>query len=171
MDIVTSFSALRARPLPRVILVEGARCAGKDHLIARLDDYQSYEVLKPRKQFLDRMTGGVKGLPAGLEIQQSHLWTLDVLRQLDVKCVVNRSMLSSLYFDGFDQERFTLWSNLVRTIGAMVLLVQPSLVEHQRRIQRAGRAAEAESILAERSGIARHASEVPGLVVFSEPSA
>lgn len=169
MEVVTTLeSLLEAVSGTRVVVIEGARCTGKDHLISRIPGYQVYEVLKPRKQFMDRLTGGLANLPGSLDIQQSHLWTLDVLRQLDVKVLINRSMLSSLYFDGFSQDRFTMWKSMLKTIGAMVVLVSPSIVDHRARIVKAGRSAEAESIIAERNGIQRHALDLEGLVVFSE---
>lgn len=167
-DYTALLNKLRAH---RVVVIEGARCTGKDYLIGRIcaDDpaRQVYEALKPRKKFM--VDNGSLTLPARLDIQQSHLWSLDVFRQLpDLSVLVNRSMLTSMYFDGPDDERFTLWRNMLEALDALVVLLSPPARVHAQRIAKAGRAAEAVSIEAETQGIRRHAAALGDrLVVFS----
>lgn len=143
----------------RIIIVEGPRCSGKDYLIRdfvlKYPSYQVYEVLKPRKQFLSGVNGNLSNLPADLDIQQSHLWSLDVFRQVNVPVVINRSMLTSFYFDGPHQERLDMWSRMVKDMDAKVVLVLPADRIHAKRIASAGRSAEATSISAEKAGIIR----------------
>lgn len=174
MDHNTLFKAISNY---RVIVVEGARCTGKDYLIHEFTKspygkgYSVYEALKPRKQFLQTFTGGLRNLPAGLEIQQSHLWTLDVFRQIpDLKVIINRAMLSSLHFDGISLERFTFWQTLLQSIGGIVVHVDPSEKVHAQRIAKANRVSETESIYVEQIGIKKFAMQLPkDLVIhFSE---
>lgn len=159
----------------RIVIVEGARCVGKDHLIERFTTahpaYLPYEVMKPRKKFMDEISGSLHNLPGGIDIQQSHLWTMDVFRQFrDLKVVVNRSMLTSQHFDGQHEERFTMWQNLLKTVNGIVVLVNPPDRSHAKRIASAGRLAETESIYAEKIGIQRFAAmlDPARLCVFSE---
>lgn len=146
------------------IIVEGPRCSGKDHLIReflqRNPAFSSYEVLKPRKQFLAQgVSGNLSNLPADLDIQQSHLWTLDVFRQLRPKVIVNRGMLSSYHFDGPHSERLAMWCRMVKDLDAVVVLVLPVQRIHSKRIAAAGRVSEATSISVEKAGILRAATE------------
>ena len=177
ISILTAYDSLAALMSKyRVIIVEGSRCTGKDHLISRFlatyKDFHGYELLKPRKQFVQgSLDGKVRNLPAGLDIQQGHLWSLDVFRQIpDLKVVINRSMLTSQYFDGPNDERFELWVNMLKGLDALVVLVQPSEREHSKRIAKMARMSESASISSERIGIQRYAAKLPKemLVIFSE---
>lgn len=175
MILVNTYDKLKDLITSNLVIVEGPRCAGKDFLIGRLStdlSYHTYEVLKPRKQFLAGLHGSLSNLPAGLEIQQSHLWSLDVFRQVPVKVIVNRSMLTSQHFDGPNPDRLAMWAKLISDLQAQVVLVLPSDHVHARRIAKAGRSAEATSIYAERIGILRAASslteQIPNIIHFVE---
>ncbi len=164
-NIIARFSELMpAIKDYRVVVVEGARCVGKDHLISRIVEADParmvYECLKPRKQFL-QPNGRAGGLPAGLEMQQSHIWVLDVLRQLQARVIINRSMPSSLYFDGPNNERADMWVKLMEAVDGVTVLVTPTERSHARRIARAGRSAESTSIQVERNGIQRAVAALP----------
>lgn len=178
-DIITSASELFSKIADRrIVVVEGARCTGKDHLIDRLVRQDPtrvvYEALKPRKAFLEKSSGSLRNIPGNLDIQQSHLWSLDVFRQFPAaRAVINRSMLTSAHFDGFNEDRFTMWKNLLAQLGGVVVLLCPSARTHAHRIAKAGRADESESISVEQTGIQRFASmlDPENLILFCEPLA
>lgn len=177
MKIVNTYEVLKNALSSRLIIVEGPRCAGKDYLIGMLAKdlgYHTYEVLKPRKQFLAGLHGSLANLPADLDIQQSHLWSLDVFRQIPINVIVNRSMLTSQHFDGPHADRLAMWAKLVQDLEAQVVLVLPTDQVHARRIAKAGRSAESTSIYAERLGIIRVATslteQLPNMIHFVETS-
>lgn len=155
-----------------IIVVEGARCTGKDHLIKRLQasihDSTYFEILSPRKRYSDE-NGSVR-LPPGVSIQQGHLWTVECLRQLKGPFIVNRGMLSGQYFDTPNRNLFEMWINMMKEHNGVVVLLHPEIGDHSARIRAARRSAEASSISAEKVGLQRLAQELPEdmLLVFSE---
>ncbi|TXH14540.1 MAG: hypothetical protein E6R03_09125 [Hyphomicrobiaceae bacterium] len=174
---VNTYEQLKAKLSSRIVIVEGPRCAGKDFLIGPLSkdlDYQVYECLKPRKQYLAGLGGSLSNLPADLDIQQAHLWSLDVFRQIPIRVIINRSMLTSQYFDGPHSDRLSMWVKMVQDLEAQLVLLLPSDQVHARRIAKAGRSSESTSIYAERLGIMRVASsltkQLPNMIQFLETS-
>lgn len=176
-NIITSYDILVDQLRDKKLVVfEGARCAGKDHLISRIAptlELNHFELLSPRKRFADPVTGSVK-LPPSVSIQQGHLWAIESLRQAPGSYAINRGMLSGQYFDRPNKDLMEMWINLLRANKGVVVLVHPPTGDHAVRIRAAKRSAESSSIFAEKTGLQRLAVDnVPEdlLLVFSEVAA
>lgn len=149
----------------RVLVVEGARGVGKDHLCDRLCGHfghRYYEYLKPRKSHVDSKGSVQERLPAGYEVQQSSFWVFDFLRQQpDLKVVCNRSLLSSMHWDGPRPDRLEVWSQMLTALEGKVIMVIPTPGEHRRRLVKRRRSHELNAAEAEYRGIVSWAHEVP----------
>jgi thymidylate kinase len=146
------------------LAVEGARCSGKDTLISavkeRLPEFRYYEYFSPRKDYVDER--GSLQVPANLEIQQSSFWVLDFLRQHpDLKVIANRCFLSSLFWDGYQKERFEVWHRMMRAVKGLVIMVEPTFDEHRRRLVKAHRSHELHPVIRERTTINGFAHDLP----------
>lgn len=173
MNVIKSYTDLVSKLAGKsIVVVEGARCTGKDHLIGRLSrsiaGSSYFEIMSPRKKYMDA-NGSVK-LPDGVSIQQGHLWVIECLRQLRGPFIVNRGMLSGQYFDTPNRTLFEMWINMMKEHNGVVVLLHPEIGDHSARIRAARRSAEASSISAEKVGLQRLAQELPEnmLLVFSE---
>lgn len=176
MNILSTYDELaKAVADVPVVVIDGSRCSGKDYLISRLVESDPaskvYEILKPRKKWVESTNGKVGQLPCDLDMQQGHIWTMDIIRQMvDIRIIVNRGMLSSQHFDGPDSDRLQMWSSMLSSMSGKVILLHPPLPSLAKRIAKAGRQAESESIHLERNSLRRHAMVMdPALVlIFSE---
>lgn len=173
MNVLKSYEEVVAfAATKKILVVEGARCVGKSHLIEQLREQDPslryFEILHPRKRFVTPDSNGRAILPLGLTIQHGHFWSMDCIRQLveqDFRFVVNRGMLSGQFFDPPNKELMDLWGKLLEQCCGAVLLVHPPAGTHSERIRAAKRSHEATSISAEKAGLLRLAQLLPSSIV------
>jgi thymidylate kinase len=118
----------------RLVVVEGATRSGRKELVDRLAEdlsMRTYRYLNPRERWSGRP------LPDGLSVEQSTLWVMDFMNQHDdMRVVCDRSMASSIYFENQESadELLEMWSGGIKSLGGYVVLVEPPMSDHRRRL-------------------------------------
>lgn len=143
------FSGLSCLFTAGPIVVDGPRSCGKSYFVSNAALLSSRPVVSvghgivPRKQvFTDAAKGSSNYQAYGLDIPQSHVWLLDTLFQLmplsTLPPVVDRSLLSAVWFQGVSASLWRAWLNMLTKTDATLVLLSVDKAVHQQRAAKAG---------------------------------